>query len=142
MVTAPPLKQVPPKARISPLVQPVAVGIKAGKGRVAKATTAAKVKAVVAAVNGRGETLGNATNVSAAAMVGALGNPTLQVVMAEVVLAVTVGAGLARCIRLSRFLPPRHKFLAIYPIPRVSLIWSISMPSPRKSPPAVAKRWC
>jgi hypothetical protein len=127
--------------RINPADHPVAVGIKAG--RVAKAATAAKAKAaaVVVAASGKGATLGNAINVNAAATAVALGNPTVPAVMAAVVLVVTEVVGLARCILRSRFRPRRPKFLAICRIPRVSLIWPISIRLPRKFPPAVASRW-
>lgn len=127
--------------RINPADHPVAVGIKAG--RVAKPAMAAKAKAaaVVVAASGKGATLGNAINVNAAATAVALGNPTVPAVMAAVVLVVTEVAGLARCIRRSRFRPRRPKFLAICRIPRVSLIWPISIRLPRKFPPAVASRW-
>jgi hypothetical protein len=138
---APLATQVRRNPRINPADHPVAVGIKAG--RVAKAATAAKAKAaaVVVAASGKGATLGNAINVNAAATAVALGNPTVPAVMAAVVLVVTEVAGLARCIRRSRFRPRRPKFLAICRIPRVSLIWPISIRLPRKFPPAVASRW-
>ena len=137
---APRATQARRNPRINPADHPVAVGIKAG--RVAKPAMAAKAKAsVVVAASGKGATLGNAINVNAAATAVALGNPTVPAVMAAVVLVVTEVVGLARCIRRSRFRRRRPKFLAICRIPRVSLIWPISIRLPRKFPPAVASRW-
>ena len=120
MVKAPRVVPAHPKLRINPAAHPAAAGTKAG--RVAKAGKAVRAKAavVVAAANGRVVTPGNAINVSVAATVEALGNPTALV---AVVLVVMVGgAGLARCIHRSRFRPLRLKFLAICPIPPVSPI--------------------
>ena len=137
MVKAPRVVPAHPKLRINPAAHPAAAGTKAG--RVAKAGKAARAKAavVVAAANGRVVTPGNAINVSVAATVEALGNPTA---LAAVVLVVMVGAGLARCIRRSRFRPLRLKFLAICRIPPVSPIWLTSIRSLRKFPPAEASR--
>ncbi len=137
MVKAPRVVPAHPKLRINPAAHPAAAGTKAG--RVAKAGKAVRAKAavVVAAANGRVVTPGNAINVSVAATVEALGNPTALV---AVVLVVMVGAGLARCIHRSRFRPLRLKFLAICPIPPVSSIWLTSIRSPRKFPPAEASR--
>ena len=120
MVMAPRAIRARHKLRISPRVHPAAVGIKAVRV-VAKAEEAG-------AVNGRVATHGSAINVSGAATAVVLGNPTLPAATASVVLVVTAGAALARCIRRSRFLPPRLRFLAIYRIPRVSLIWLTSIP--------------
>jgi hypothetical protein len=133
MVKAPRVIPAHPKLRINPAAHPAAAGTKAGKAARAEAAV------VVAAANGRVVTPGNAINVSVAATVVALGNPT---VLAAVVLVVMVEAGLARCIRRSRFRPLRLKFLAICQIPRVSPIWLISIRSPWKFPPAEASRWC
>ena len=134
MVKAPRVVPAHPKLRINPAAHPAAAGTKAG--RVAKAGKAVRAKAavVVAAANGRVVTPGNAINVSVAATVEALGNPTALVAV------VLVGAGLARCIHRSRVRPLRLKFLAICPIPPVSSIWLTSIRSPRKFPPAEASR--